>query len=139
VNPSNLLPALAGAINPVLAFFVLVLAIDIGLGVIRSLAASLQTRRLGAVPTSVKGFDWSYLGSFAKTQLLSPPVVALAGALYLAVQVPGATKDSILAIATSAAFAQSLILSRDIVAKCRELAALILAKTPAPAAAPKPA
>jgi hypothetical protein len=113
---------LAGAFNPVLAFFVLVLLIDIAFGVGKSLIASLMASRGHAVIT--KGFDATYLANFAKSQLLSPPVLAVAGAVLLAAQ-QGADTHAILAIATTAAFAQSLILSRDIFLKIRSLAGLL--------------
>lgn len=119
----NLVPVLSGSLAALLAYFVVVLCIDIAFGVVRSMVALGRSK--AATALSTKGFDWAYLGNFAESTLKSPPVMAIAGALALAAIAPDATKQSILAVASAAAFAQSAILTRDIFNKIREVAALI--------------
>jgi hypothetical protein len=124
MHPENFIPTLSGSLYVLLAYFVLVLCIDIAAGVVRSMVA--LWRKNAATALTIKSFDWNYLGSFAKSQLMSPPVMAVAGALALAVISPDGTKQSIYAVASAAAFAQAVILTRDIFTKIREVAALAM-------------
>lgn len=124
MHPENFVSVLSGSLAVLLAYFVLVLCLDIAIGVIRSMVA--LARGKAATALSIKTFDWNFLGSFARTQLMSPPVLAIAGSIALAVIAPDATKQSLLAVASAATFAQSAILTRDIINKIRELASLIV-------------
>jgi hypothetical protein len=115
---------LSAVLNPVLAYFVVILMVDIALGVGRSLIASFKSSQGHRVAIG-STFDWGYLANFAKSQLLSPPVLAVGGAILLAYY-SGANSASILAVATAAAFFQSVILTRDIILKIRGVASLLM-------------
>ncbi|MGH7749747.1 MAG: hypothetical protein ACREQ5_34025, partial [Candidatus Dormibacteria bacterium] len=109
----SVINALSSASVGAIGLLVLLLLIDIGFGVLRSLTSSIQTAR--GHQLTIKGFDWTYLGNFARSVLFSPPVLAVAGSLWAAAQTSGATSTSILAAGSAAALTQDVILLRDIV------------------------
>lgn len=119
----HLVPALSGSLDSVLAYFVLIFCIDIAVGVIRSMIALWKKEK--AKSLNIKGFSWDYLLNFAKSQLTSPPMLAVFALVFTAPFASDASQPSLYALLATTLFAQSLVLTRDVFNKVRELAKLL--------------